>query len=485
MTTKKQRSRLREIIDQFPKKKILVIGDIILDRYIIGDTTRISPEAPVPILNVKSEKYSLGGAANVANNLAEMGAMVYIIGVRGNDPPGLVLSELLQRNGIISKYVLIDPNFRTIEKVRIVGKKQQMLRVDFENQWKNPMQTIPQIKCDAIIISDYAKGFITQQLIDQVKSDYSHIPICIDPKPEHKSWYTGATMIKPNLKEFEDMCGYTLTNEKELKKAGKALRKSLDTTLFLTRGEKGITIFSDRIVDIPTQQIEVYDPTGAGDTVMSVLTLAKISGATDEECAILANRAAGSVVEKLGTATIGLRELSDLVEESTKIKTKDEIEVIANQLREEGKRIVFTNGCYDILHFGHTHHLRTSKAYGDILILGLNTDRSITKLKGPGRPFMNEKERADVLSELSPVDYIVFFDSSTPIDLIKTIKPDTITKGGDYKKRGVVGYKEVRSRGGDVIIIPYVNGYSTSMMADRISKQHVQHGSKVYPQQIK
>ncbi|MBU0980349.1 MAG: D-glycero-beta-D-manno-heptose-7-phosphate kinase [Nanoarchaeota archaeon] len=478
-------SELSRIVRKFKGKKILAIGDIMLDTYLEGEVSRISPEAPVPVLKVSRERYVLGGVANTAVNCARMKAKVWLMGVVGDDTAGKALKDILKKKGINARNVVIDKNRTTIKKIRVVTKQQQMMRIDHE-QTGNISRTVEAelasrakeliLEMDGVIISDYTKGTLTPKLIQQVIRTCSQnkIPLVIDPKPDNIKAYKGATLITPNLLEAEKMCGFPLKGEREIEQAGKKLIELTGSNILLTQGEKGMTLFERQggQTAIPTQAKEVYDVSGAGDTVAAVMCLGMAARAELREAAIIANHAAGIVVGKLGTSSTKMEELLNVLEEeSTKVKTLEEMKEIVGDLKNKGKRIVWTNGCFDILHVGHTRYLNDSRKCGDILILGLNTDASVKRLKGKGRPILPEKERAEVLSSLSSVDYIVFFGEDTPEKALKALVPDVITKGGDYTVKEVVGHKLMQRTGGEVKIVPLIEGYSTTDLIKRIRKR--------------
>jgi len=457
-------------------KKIAVIGDIIIDEFIFGSVKRISPEAPVPILRSKNKEFRLGGAANVANNIISLGGECILIGRVGNDS---LIKELLEQNKI-NFDLIIDKSFETIKKTRFIADT-QLLRVDEEEIKSANSDEIKEIvkkivDYDIIIISDYAKGMITKELMDILR-ELNKI-ILVDPKVSNPELFKDIFLLKPNLEETKKTLKINVENEKELEKATEKLQQDYNSNILITRGKEGMSLFElgKNPLHIPTQAKEVYDVTGAGDTVIAVIGLSLASGKKLEEAVILANHAAGIAVSKIGTATVTEKELfSDIEKENRKIKSRQEIIEIVNDLKKKGKKIVFTNGCFDILHIGHTRLLQKAKSFGDILILGLNTDESVKRLKGPSRPIVNEKERAEVLSALEFIDYIVFFDEDDPCKIISEIKPDIHVKGGDYDPNDYENMPEakvVHDYGGKVEIIKIIEDKSSSSIIEKIKNDN-------------
>lgn len=466
--------RLKDLAFKFSKKKILVVGDVMLDKYIHGEVLRISPEAPVQVVKVQNEKYLLGGCGNVANNLRSLGGRVTIISAIGRDKEAENVKIMLKKKGIKSK--LIETDNPTIVKARVIGQQQQLLRIDYEKTNPvNPKKILSVLKRevqkhDAIIISDYAKGMISKETIKNIVIEAGKKLVVADPKHKDIKFYEGVSIITPNEKEAFELAG--VEKDVSISKLLRILEDKIKGKVVLTRGEKGIAFLKDEeLIEIPTLAKEVFDVTGAGDTVISTLTLALASGADLGEAANLANQAAGIVVGKFGTATVGVKELIEKIEkEDTKIKSRNEIEIICRELKKSGKKIVFTNGCFDILHIGHLKLLQKAKSFGDILVLGLNTDASVQRYKGPERPVIPERQRAEMLAALSVVDYISLFDEDTPVELIKKVKPDVHVKGGDYRKEDLPETKIVEKYGGRVEIIKFIDGWSTTHIIKKINK---------------
>jgi len=469
------KERLIQIINNFKRKRILVIGDIMLDKYIYGDVSRISPEAPVQIVRARKESYKLGGSGNVVNNITSLGAKATIIGEVGKDKEKDILMRLLREKKIKSR--LISTKKPTITKIRVVGRSQQLIRIDFEDDKNNnAKEIIKKVKretrsCDAIIISDYAKGSISTALMKKVLVIAKGKSIIVDPKPSHNVDYSGATLVTPNEKESYIMSG--LDKGKKIFEVIKKLEQKMKTKILVTRGKDGMAfIKKNKLIEVPTIAEEVYDVTGAGDTVIAVLALSIASGANLEEATVIANHAAGIVVTKFGTATVSARELLSTIEkENRKLKSQEEMTEIRKELKKQGKKVVFTNGCFDILHTGHVRLLEKTRALGDVVILGLNSDSSVRKIKGPTRPIIKESERAEMLSALECIDYIVFFDERTPVNIIKKLKPDIHVKGGDYTNKPMPERKVIEGYGGKVVLIPLFKDFSTTSVIEKIKNE--------------
>ncbi|MGC8765640.1 MAG: bifunctional D-glycero-beta-D-manno-heptose-7-phosphate kinase/D-glycero-beta-D-manno-heptose 1-phosphate adenylyltransferase HldE [Brevinematia bacterium] len=460
------------MLENFKDAKVLVIGDVMLDVYLYGDVERISPEAPVPVVHVKKESYVPGGAANVANNVSTLKAKSTLVGITGNDENSTKLKRLLENQGITYRFVTT--KHPTITKTRVVSSNQQILRIDVENPLAVEKDIEKEIsglitenikKADVVVISDYGKGVCTSSICQHIVTEGSknNKPVIIDPKKKDWEKYRGASILTPNLKELSDFLGKPVANEdKEIEAALKEAYKKLGVeNIIVTRSEKGMSLFDGKdLFHIPTEAKEVYDVSGAGDTVIATLSVALASKMDIKEAAIVANKAAGIVVGKAGTAPIYYEELLKFLEKQSlyKLINLEEMLIILEDLRKKGKRIVFTNGCFDIIHRGHVTYLAEAKKLGDILIIGLNSDNSVRRIKGEGRPVNSEKDRAIVLSALEMVDYIVIFNEDTPYELLSKIKPDILVKGGDYRVEDVIG----REFAGKTVILPYIEGYSTT-----------------------
>jgi D-beta-D-heptose 7-phosphate kinase / D-beta-D-heptose 1-phosphate adenosyltransferase len=479
---------IQEIEHHWASRRLLVIGDLILDRYIWGEVRRISPEAPVPVVHVGHESQQPGGAANVAMNLAHLGAQTKLIGFTGGDQSEEQLAACLHSNGISSHFV-VSPGYPTITKLRIIGGRQQMLRLDSERIGPRCTEDYERLihvvlahlpECDAVVLSDYAKGVVTPEVCQAViqAARKRDLPVLVDPKCSDFTRYRGATTICPNLAELAAAVNRDPHDLKALLDAAEAMLKPLDVEfLTATLGEKGIALLrpSNRFL-APAVARQVFDVSGAGDTVIAVLALCLASGLKPETSVQLANLAAGVVVGKVGTAPIEKYELLAALSSEIALHAQDKIVSRAElnsrvaQWRASSERVVFTNGCFDLLHVGHITLLEQSRRFGDRLIVALNSDASVSGLKGPNRPIVGEKERARVLAALAAVDAVVIFEEPTPLELIVATRPDVIVKGGDYDIDSVVGSHEVQSWGGQVKIVPIVEGFSTTRLIAKVER---------------
>lgn len=485
-----QQKLIDTVRDQFghANQWALVIGDLMLDRYLIGDVQRISPEAPVPVVLLRQQNERAGGAANVAANLAGLGIHTRIAGCIGDDAEGLALLQMLADSSIQSEAVFRSSHRPTVTKTRILGGHQQMLRLDQEDAAPFSEDEIRQLqallskqlqdKPAIVILSDYAKGVLSTAVCQDVISQARQlgIPVLVDPKGRDYSKYQGATALTPNKRETAEACGASMDDHSALLSAAKKLRDALDLEfLAVTRGEEGISLIDgNNILHIPATAKQVFDVSGAGDTVISTLAAGMIHGLNHIEALQLANIAAGIVVGKVGTVPIEKAELlHELVSQSSAAQADKicELQGLMTHVaawKAAGDRIVFTNGCFDLLHAGHVTYLEAARKTGDRLILGLNTDRSVSALKGPTRPVIHEADRARVLAALEAVDAVILFDEDTPLQLIEAVRPDVIVKGSDYSEDQVVGGKEVKSWGGKVALIPIVPGRSTTGILEKI-----------------
>ncbi len=463
------------------KPNILVVGDLMIDHYLFGKVDRISPEAPVQVVEIEKEKMLLGGAGNVINNLLALGAKVNVASVIGDDENGKWIKNRLIDKNINLDILVIQEQRYSSKKTRIISSNQQIIRFDKES--KNDISKESEEKIlssisyeyDLILLSDYAKGVLTNSLTRKIISYASikNIPIFIDPKGSDYSKYLGATLITPNKKEAEIATGIKIQDDESLKKAGFILKEKYDLkSVIITLSENGMAIFEDEMSKIPTVAKEVYDVTGAGDTVLSALGYAVAKGKDLKESVRFANYAAGVVVGKVGSATATINEIEEykksLHQESSEdfIKDFESIKTLVNTIKQKEQTIIFTNGCFDILHLGHVKYLESAKNMGDVLIVGLNSDTSVKKLKGEKRPINPQYDRAYLLAALECVDYVVIFNEETPYELIKIIQPDILVKGGDYRYQNVVGSdiaKEVR-------FVDFVDGKSTTNIINKIGK---------------
>jgi D-beta-D-heptose 7-phosphate kinase/D-beta-D-heptose 1-phosphate adenosyltransferase len=476
----------------FSQLKVLVIGDIMLDRYIHGDVERISPEAPVPVLRHARRYERAGGAANVAMNLAGLGCQAILSGFWGNDAEQAELAAILSRVNIDTVGV-VTSSLPTISKTRIVGRTQQLLRLDIESRDTPSAAEVADLrqratdlvaKVHAVILSDYAKGALTTALCEAVirAARSANIPILADPKTPDFSKYNGATTVCPNLGELSAATGIPAHRIDDLLAAGQALVPEHDFKfLTVTMSEKGISVLrpaaagNTGIYHSPARAREVFDVSGAGDTVIATLAASLAAALPIETAVELANLAAGIVVSKVGTVPIARNELVGALTPSAnitageKILDLERIKLRVAEWRASGETIVFTNGCFDLLHVGHITLLEDCRRFGSKLVLGLNADASVCRLKGPTRPIVSERERARVMAALAAVDAVVLFEEDTPLELIRALKPDVLVKGGDYTIETVVGHEDVLANGGRVEIIPTVEGFSTTNIVKKLT----------------
>lgn len=476
---------LLSMIESLGTPKVVIIGDLIIDRYISGEVSRISPEAPIPVLAARSSELRLGGAGNVAANLRAMDAEVEIVGVVGDDGHGRAMRELFEDGKIGTKGVVVDGSRPTIEKTRMMSGVQQMLRVDWEDvrpldgsTLDEMLKTIPELieNADAVVLSDYGKGMLTKEVLETTiaAGRARGIPVLVDPKGADFTKYSGATLVTPNRKEAELALGHKIASLDHLPEAADELIRmaNLDMTL-ITLSAEGI-YFRTKATDdapardgrIPTLARAVFDVTGAGDTVVAHLALYLGAGIDPEAAVTLANHAAGIVVAKLGTHSVNRAEMVDRLQQGLphegKVVGRAGIGKVVEELRREGKRVVFTNGCFDVLHAGHVNYLRFARSKGDALIVGVNDDASVSRLKGPSRPVNGIDDRLEVLASLEFVDVVVPFDEDTPKLLVEQVSPDVLVKGEDYKDKVVVGADWVESHGGQVVLAPLLQGRSTT-----------------------
>lgn len=466
--------------------RVLVVGDVMLDRYIWGDVERVSPEAPVPIVRSIHRSEQPGGAANVAMNVTGLGAKATLFGFCGEDADGESVKACLAKAGVDSELIVVGSH-PTTSKLRILGGNQQMLRLDTERidsyADRAYEELVGKVKmaltsADALVLSDYAKGALSettcQQLIQSARSQC--VPVLVDPKQRDFGRYRGATTICPNLHELSVTTGVTAKDIKRILLAGQKMVSELGLEyLTVTLSEKGIAVLdSDSQRISPAAARQVFDISGAGDTVIATLALARACDLETDTALALANMTAGIVVGKVGTVPVTRDELLSCLMPEADLYTGEKV-LLLNQLRtrvsawrSSGQKIVFTNGCFDLLHIGHITLLEAARREGDRLVLAINSDASVRGLKGPGRPIVGENDRARILAALSAVDAVIVFDEPTPIAAIETLQPDVIVKGGDYDESTVVGAKEVRSWGGRVKIVPTVEGFSTTGLIAKV-----------------
>jgi D-beta-D-heptose 7-phosphate kinase/D-beta-D-heptose 1-phosphate adenosyltransferase len=466
----------------FSTAHILVVGDVMLDRYWSGQALRISPEAPVPVVNIKNTEDRVGGAANVAINIARLGGKVTLLGVIGNDEEGVLLKNRLEQQGVACDFLSLS-TMRTICKLRIMARHQQLIRADFEqtplrfdqgvflNLFKKHLASNT-----VVVFSDYGKGTLENipELISAAKQP--GVLILVDPKGADYSRYRNADVITPNFGELQAVVG-VCDGEQDLQVKGLELIKQLDIhTLLCTRGEAGMTLIQEsEVYSIPAQAKEVFDVTGAGDTVIAVMALTLAVNKTMLEAMYLSNLAAGIVVGKLGTSTVSRLELNRALhgerDASYGVVTEDELLNILEAAKAHGERIVMTNGCFDLLHVGHVTYLQQAKAIGDRLIVAVNSDASVKQLKGESRPINCLQDRMAVLAALSCVDWVVSFTEETPERLYCRLLPDVIVKGGDYHPEQVAGAECVIKAGGEVRILDFVEGQSTTTMINKAKER--------------
>lgn len=463
-------------------KRVLVVGDVMLDTYHVGDVKRISPEAPVPIVRVNRTYSVLGGAANVARNLLGLECFPYIISLLGNDHNGKTMLEMFATLNI--KNDLFQTEHPTITKTRVIGNNQQVVRLDFETEIEILDKEVEQKvllavekalpEVDIVVISDYGKGVCNDTICQHVisASNLQGKKVIIDPKGKNWQKYRSATIITPNLKELSEVSGVEVKNENEdiHSTASNVLHKYNLKSLLVTRSEKGMSYIAPEFFqDIPTEAKEVYDVSGAGDTVVATLAAALAADIPIADAIYLANKAAGIVVGKIGTSPILFKELQAELQtgKPDKLVPMEQLADVLKQLRSQGRKIVFTNGCFDILHKGHVFYLDKAKKMGDILILGLNSDSSVKRLKGESRPINDENARATVMAALESVDYVVVFTEDTPLNLIRIVAPDVLVKGGDYEIENIVGREYAK----ETVTIPFVDGYSTTKTIQSINQE--------------
>ena len=470
-----------EILKQ-SKPNILVVGDLMIDHYLWGSCERISPEAPVQVVDISKETTVLGGAGNVINNLVTLGAKVGVSSVIGDDNNGSELISMLDKIGVNSKNIITQKGRKTSKKSRVIAVSQQILRYDKESKEDIEKSSVKKIlesskdeisNYDIVILSDYGKGVLSDDLCQGVIdiSNKNGIRVLVDPKGNDFRKYKGAYLLTPNKKEAVLATNIDIQDDESLKEALLKLKNECDLGISLiTLSEDGIAILDDEMKKFPTVAKEVFDVTGAGDTVIASIAFALSSGKDIDETCKFANLAAGVVVGKIGSATVTMDEVEEYeasLHKSTSdahIKSFEDIDDIVSRCRSNGKKIVFTNGCFDILHVGHVKYLQIAKSFGDVLIVGLNSDSSVSRLKGPTRPVNIAEDRAYLLAALEAVDFVVPFEDDTPYELIKMIKPDILVKGGDYEGKDVVGTEFA----GELKLVDFVDGKSTTKTIEKI-----------------
>ena len=477
-------------ISVFKNCHILVVGDLMIDEYLWGAVERISPEAPVQVVSVDREEITLGGSGNVINNLVALGARVSAVGVTGAGPNGKRLQDKLSRLGVSGEGIISEKNRPTTKKTRIIAAQQQVLRIDRESKdrllkkthnaiVKSAAKMIPDVK--VILISDYGKGLVSAELVSKLTAKArKHKKLAIvDPKGIDFSKYSGAHVITPNKKEASLAVGIEITDDKSLFEAGRRLVKKTGVDkLLITCGKDGMVVFEAgrKPQKISTKARQVFDVSGAGDTVLAVLGLACAAGLPFDQAVTLANVAAGIVVGKVGTATVSQKELADALQLATGDTPSKQISLkalaeLCNDYRKKGKRVVLTNGCFDVLHVGHIKLLAASKQMGDVLIVAIDDDDSVKRLKGPQRPVINASERLRIISALDSVDHVLLFSSGELNKVIQAARPDVLTKGSDYTVSKVQGRKLVERHGGRVEIIPITENISSTQVINNIKNK--------------
>ncbi|RYY04820.1 MAG: bifunctional D-glycero-beta-D-manno-heptose-7-phosphate kinase/D-glycero-beta-D-manno-heptose 1-phosphate adenylyltransferase HldE [Gammaproteobacteria bacterium] len=474
---------MRLTMPLFGNSHVLIVGDVMLDRYWHGSSHRVSPEAPVPIVNVSLEEERPGGAGNVALNISALGGKVSLVGVVGKDPAAILLKNRLDAANVTSDFQ-VSTSKPTITKLRVMSRHQQLLRMDFEETFgvedsdsfdEKIAPLLPKAKI--LILSDYAKGTLQdcQALIKRAKA--AGVPVLVDPKGGDFSRYQGASLLTPNIAEFEAVVGHCDGEQDVVKKGLQLIAKLNIDALLVTRGEMGMTLLRPHQtpIHLPARAREVYDVTGAGDTVIAVVAAALGAGHNLPDAVALANLAAGIVVGKLGAAVVTEPELRRAIHSEQVfergIVNEDTLIQAVEWARAHGERIVFTNGCFDIIHAGHVGYLDEARKQGDRLVVALNSDASVKRLKGQGRPINPVDRRMAVLAGLESVDWVVSFDDDTPERLLHRIKPDVLVKGGDYLVDQIVGGEIVKDNGGNVKVLRFFENCSTTSIVNRIKQQ--------------
>lgn len=465
----------------FEKAKVLVVGDVMLDRYWGGPTGRISPEAPVPVVKIEQIEDRPGGAANVALNIATLGGLVHLAGLVGQDETAEALTQGIQTLGVEPQWLRVEDK-PTITKLRVLSRNQQLIRLDFEDAFapSDSEKLLSQSEAlldnvGVVVLSDYAKGALDNPTGFIAKAKAKGVKVLVDPKGSDFARYRGASLLTPNMSEFELVVG-PITSEADLVEKAKGLLKEFDLeAMLVTRSEKGMTLITadEPELHIPTVAREVYDVTGAGDTVISALATAIAAGSDLPQACAIANTAAGIVVGKLGTSTVSRIELIESLshthgETGFGMMSEDQLAYALEQAKLRGERVVMTNGCFDILHAGHVSYLKQARELGDRLIVAVNSDASVKRLKGEGRPVNPVDRRMTVLAGLASVDWVVPFEEDTPQRVIARLLPDLLVKGGDYKVEEIAGGKEVMDAGGQVKVLGFEDGVSTTAIIENI-----------------
>jgi D-beta-D-heptose 7-phosphate kinase / D-beta-D-heptose 1-phosphate adenosyltransferase len=478
-----------KLLNKFHSARILVLGDVMLDRFVYGAVERISPEAPIPVVCVGRTLDMPGGAANVARNVSALGAQCTLLGVVGADSAADQLRSQLTLSPAIQVHLISDPTRPTSLKTRYVADGQQVMRADWESKDALSCEVANQLlaqfaatidEADIVVLSDYAKGVLSDLVVREAirMAQRAAKPVIVDPKSKNLSKYTGATLLTPNRLELQGACGIECSNDAQVTRGAElVLQQGVCEALVVTRGKEGMSVISSdgSVVHLPTEVRQVYDVSGAGDTVIATLALAMASEGGIVEAAALANIAAGIVVGKPGTATVTPGEIMASMPpfgrhaDPLKIYSVDNVLPLVREWRERGLTVAFTNGCFDLLHPGHISLLDQARRSADRLVVGLNADVSVRRLKGPDRPVQGEVARATVLAAVKSVDAVVIFASNTPLELIEALQPDVLVKGADYTVDTVVGAQEVIQRGGRVVLAQLLDGFSTTDTVTRVA----------------
>jgi D-beta-D-heptose 7-phosphate kinase/D-beta-D-heptose 1-phosphate adenosyltransferase len=480
-------SRVLEILESARGKRILVVGDIMLDRYVSGEVERICPEAPVPVVRIRDEHAMLGGCGNVARNLAPFGLRVSIASVVGDDEEGRTVRKLLREDGTATRGLFVDAARPTTSKTRVTAERQQMIRLDREDS--APMSEAVQRQvidwlagaipeCAVVLVSDYAKGVLSEPVRKAIfETARAHgVPALVDPKLSDFRAYRGAFLIKPNYREACAAAGARIENREALEKVGRRLRRSTGCdALVITRGPHPTAVFQAgrKVEYVPTLAREVFDVSGAGDTMLALLGVGLAAGGSVVDAVHLANIAAGIVVGKVGTARAEVAEIlaqaaADRDPAARKSIDPRRLAPILDEHRAQGRKIVFTNGCFDLLHAGHIRFLQQARRLGNVLIVGLNSDDSVRRVKGPPRPFLGQSERVQIVAALDSVDYVVVFNEPTPRKLLRRLRPDVLVKGREQSSEAVVGADIVKSYGGTVKVLGAFEGTTVTELSREI-----------------
>lgn len=474
---------INRLLSEVKGKRVVVLGDAMLDRYEVVKVVKLSQEAPVLVVKKLEERDVLGGAANVALNVRSLGGEAHLIGVVGMDEEGEILRNLLEKNSI-DHDLFVEGGRPTTLKTRFTDRNQQFFRLDREITEPLEETTANRVisafgraldSCDCVAFSDYAKGFFTPSLKEKLAEvlQGTKTPLVVDPKPANQYLCEGCYLLIPNRKEGALIAGVAGSREITTSEISRLLAGRFSTNVLVTEGKEGMTLClaNGEVIHVDSKAREVYDVSGAGDTVAATMALAVAARCDLKEAVILANSAAGVAVSKAGTATVTPDEIMESITGTSKIKDLDHLVEIVNALKGQGKKVVFTNGCFDLLHVGHIKYLKAARSLGDVLIVGINTDASVRRIKGNGRPLISEMQRAELIAALESVDYVVMFSEDTPHNLISILKPQIYVKGGDYSVETLPETPLVKSYGGEVVTTPvFDEGVSTTRLLERISR---------------